>query len=83
MTKLRKYLDRQGEGALAALAKATGKAHSHISRIADGHKGPSLEFALELSQLTGIAPRDLIKPKTDTTPKRAKARLSTSRRSRA
>lgn len=77
MTKLRKYLNAE-KGALAALAKATGKNHSHISRIADGHKGPSLEFALELSQLTGIAPRDLIKPKANTH-KRAKARLSTGR----
>ena len=82
MTKLRKYLTEQGEGALAALAKAAKKNHSHISRIADGHKGPSLELALKLSELTGIAPRDLIKPKA-TTPKRAKARLSTARRGRA
>lgn len=82
MTKLRKYLNRKGEGALAALAKATGKNHSHISRIADGHKGASLALALELSKLTGLAPQDLLKPDKPTTPKRAKARLSTSRRGR-
>ena len=82
MTKLRKYLDRKGEGALAELAKATGKNHSHISRIADGHKGASLKFALELSELTGLAPQDLLKPEKPTTPKRAKSRLSTKRRAR-
>lgn len=61
MTKLRRYLKKRGPGALAALAKDVGKSHTLISRIADGHRGASLETALAISEATGIAPSDLLK----------------------
>lgn len=58
-TRLRHFLERQGEGAIARLARATDISHSHISRVADGHKGLSLKRAMLLSQHTGIAPHEL------------------------
>lgn len=65
MTKLRRYLKAQGDGAVAALAKATGRSHTLISRLADGQRGASLETALAISEITGISPRDLL-PKINT-----------------
>jgi len=69
-TKLRRYLNKQGEGAVSRLAEKTGYNHSHISRVADGHKNASLECALAISRATGLRPHDLFVADEDvTTPK--------------
>jgi hypothetical protein len=68
-TKLRRYLNRQGEGAVSRLAEATGYAHSHISRVADGHKRASLRCAIAISRATGLRPHDLNLPDDVTTSK--------------
>lgn len=58
-TKLRRYLNKQGEGSVSRLAEQTGYAHSHISRVADGHKNASLQCAIAIARATGLRPHDL------------------------
>lgn len=67
MSKLRRYLDAAGEGAVTRLARKVGVEHSHISRIADGHRLASLPLALAIQAATGgaVTPGDLA-PKPNT-----------------
>lgn len=76
MTKLRKYLENGGKGALARLAVATGLSHTLLSRIADGHRVGSGGTLVKIEQATGIPTRDLV-GKINTT---KSARKSTARK---
>ena len=80
MTKLRRYLDKQGKGSLAKLAEATGRSHTLLSRIADGHRAGSAKTVLAIAEVTGIRPRDLL-PKSIT--QRTKPRKLSTARGRA
>lgn len=64
---LRRYLDRQGKGAIKELAKETKISHTLISRIADGHRGASLDYALRLAKATGLPPKAFLRPEVTTT----------------
>ena len=58
MTKFRRYLAKKPKGELTRLAVIAEVSHAQISRIANGHRGASLETAIALSDATGLAPGD-------------------------